>query len=84
MGWGSAGAIFDPIAYAVINTDASPETKQAILKATIETLRYNDWDTWEESLSAFANVPDVVAAFGALGLNLLDDDEDEDTTEVAR
>lgn len=63
MGWASAGAIFDPIAQALIDHNASVELKRLILTKLIGVLRDGDWDTEDESLQAFRHDPVIVSAF---------------------
>jgi hypothetical protein len=63
MGWASAGAIFDPIAQALIEHGASVELKRKVLVKLIGVLRDGDWDTEDESLGAFRHDPAIVSAF---------------------
>lgn len=63
MGWASAGAIFEPIAQALIDHKASVELKRKVLVKLIDVLRDGDWDTEDESLSQFRHDPAIVSAF---------------------
>jgi hypothetical protein len=87
MGWASAGAIFNPIAQALINLGAPDEMKREILGKLIGVLQGEDWDTEEESLDRFADDPVIVQAFadhGVPGCNVCGgyecDCEEEETT----
>ncbi len=69
MGWGSAGyRIFDPVAQALIEADASEEIKRRVLGDLIEELRQEDWDTEHDSLQEFADDPVIVAIFAEKGV----------------
>ncbi|TDB83416.1 hypothetical protein E1264_28470 [Actinomadura sp. KC216] len=69
MGWGSAGyRIFDPVAQALIDADASEETKRRVLGDLIEELRQEDWDTEHDSLQRFEDDPTIVAIFAEHGV----------------
>lgn len=64
MGWGSAGAkIFDPVARALIEANASDEVKERVLGELIGTLQQEDWDTEYDSLQSFLDDPAIVRAF---------------------
>lgn len=63
MGWASAGAIFDPIAQALIDHKASVELKRIVLVKLIGVLLEGDWDTEGESLDEFSHDPVIVSAF---------------------
>lgn len=63
MGWASAGGIFDPIATALIEHNASVELKRIVLVKLIDVLRDGDWDTEDESLDQFRHDPAIVSAF---------------------
>lgn len=63
MGWASAGAIFDPIATALVDLDASAEVKRRVLGTLIRTLCDGDWDTTDESLDQFRDDPVIVSLF---------------------
>lgn len=64
MGWGSAGyKIFDPIASALIEANASDELKERTLTPLIPTLQREDWDTELDSLQRFLDDPAIVRAF---------------------
>lgn len=63
MGWASAGEIFDPVAQALIDCNASDELKTKVLGTLIGQLQDGDWDTEDESLDAFQNDPAIVTAF---------------------
>jgi hypothetical protein len=63
MGWGSAREIFDPVAQALVEANASSDVKRKVLGDLIKRLMANDWDTADESLEEFENDPDIMAAF---------------------
>jgi hypothetical protein len=70
MGWASAGAIFDPVAQAMIDLNAPREMKLRVLGALIGALQDGDWDTEDESLEQFAGDPAIVEAFRQHGIIL--------------
>ena len=63
MGWASAGAIFDPVAKAMVELKAPDEMKTRVLGDLIGALQDGDWDTEEESLDLFKDDPPIVEAF---------------------
>lgn len=63
MGWASAGAIFDPVAQALIDLDADEHTKRKVLGPLIDALQDGDWDTEHESLEQFRHDPVIVSLF---------------------
>lgn len=63
MGWASAGAIFDPVAKAMVELNAPDEMKTRILGDLIGALQDGDWDTEHESLDEFRDDPAIVEAF---------------------
>lgn len=75
MGWASAGAIFDPIAQALIDHGASDELKLLICDKLIGVLQEGDWDTEGESLWQFEDDPVIVQAFRNHGVYVHCDDE---------
>lgn len=68
MGWASAGAIFDPVAKAMVELGAPDEMKTRVLSTLIGTLQDGDWDTEEESLGQFQHDPAIVEAFRQHGV----------------
>lgn len=51
MGWCSGTDVFVPVAQAIIDSDASEETKVKLLVTLIQTLWNEDWDCeWDTSL----------------------------------
>jgi hypothetical protein len=70
MGWASAGAIFGPIAKALIDHGASNELKLLVCDKLIGVLQEGDWDTEGESLDEFAGDPVIVEAFRRHGITL--------------
>jgi hypothetical protein len=68
MGWSSAGAIFDPVAQAMIDLNAPAEMKLRVLGALIGALQDGDWDTEDESLNQFLDDPAIVEAFRQHGI----------------
>jgi hypothetical protein len=77
MGWASANSIFDPVAQAMIELNASDEMKIRVLAALIGPLRDGDWDTADVSLDAFRDDPAVVEAFRQNDLTLICGDEND-------
>jgi hypothetical protein len=75
MGWASAGAIFDPVARALIDLKATDDMKRGVLGPLIDALTDGDWDTCDESADQFADDPVVVALFAARGWGPGADDE---------
>jgi len=75
MGWASAGAIFDPVAQALIDAGASDDLKTTVLAKLIGQLQEGDWDTEDESLDKFKDDPAIVAAFRQNGVVVLCDRE---------
>lgn len=63
MGWASAGAIFDPVARALLYLGASEEIKRKVLGPLIDALQEGDWDTEHESLERFQRDPVIVSLF---------------------
>jgi hypothetical protein len=63
MGWASAGAIFDPVARAMVELNAPDEMKTRVLGDLIGALQDGDWDTEDESLCEFQDDPAIVEAF---------------------
>lgn len=63
MGWASASEIFNPVAQALIDLNASPAVKRRVLGTLLSKLRAEDWDTSDESLQAFRHDPTIVQIF---------------------
>jgi hypothetical protein len=63
MGWASAGAIFDPVARAMVELGAPDEMKIRVLGDLIGALQDGDWDTECVSLDEFQGDPAIVEAF---------------------
>jgi hypothetical protein len=63
MGWGSGSEVFNNMANALIEADATDEVVTKTLAKVIPNLRGDDWDTYDESLEYFADYPAVVEAF---------------------
>ena len=57
MGWASGGIVFDVVATALIQHDASDELTTAVLRPLIRALRDGDWDTIDESEETFRDDP---------------------------
>lgn len=69
MGWGSAGyRIFDPVAQALIEADASDDLIRKTLGALIDELQQADWDTELDSLDGFRDEPIIVEIFREKGV----------------
>lgn len=77
MGWASGGAIFDRVAHALIEANASDEVKRNCLGPLIDALQEGDWDTEYESAEEFANDPAIVALFAERGIVDIDDEDDD-------
>jgi hypothetical protein len=67
MGWASAGTIFDPVAQALIDLDATDDMKRGVLGPLIDQLTGEDWDTCDESANKFRDDPVIVALFAERG-----------------
>lgn len=65
MGWGSAYSIFNTIADALIEAEASDAIKERALTKVIARLQDDDWDTELDSLQSYLDDPAIVAAFAA-------------------
>lgn len=76
MGWASAGEIFDPVAQALCELNASEQVKRGVLRPLIRHLQDGDWDTEHESLAAFAHDPVIVDVFREQGVVLTEEDDD--------
>lgn len=74
MGWASAGAIFDLVADALIEAQASDDTKQKCLGPLIDALQDNDWDTEHISLGRYSGDPVIVGVFAEHGVKFDEDD----------
>lgn len=70
MGWASAGAIFDPVAQALVDLEATDEMKIRVLGDLIGALQDGDWDTEDESLHEFSDDPAIVQAFRQHGITI--------------
>jgi len=68
MGWASAGAIFDPVAKAMVELGAPDEMKIRVLGDLIGALQDGDWDTEDESLGEFQDDAAIVEAFRRHGV----------------
>ncbi|HET9893741.1 MAG TPA: hypothetical protein VFQ44_02295 [Streptosporangiaceae bacterium] len=75
MGWASAGNIFDPVAQALIDAEASDELKTKTLSVLIRQLTDEDWDTEYDSLDTFQDDPAIVEAFRQNGTIIRCDNE---------
>ncbi|UJV42053.1 hypothetical protein [Streptomyces sp. AMCC400023] len=65
MGWGSAYSLFNTIADALIEAEASEEVKEKALTKVIRALQEDDWDTELDSLQSYLGDPAIVRAFAA-------------------
>jgi hypothetical protein len=68
MGWGSAYSLFNTVADALIEANASDETKERALTKVIARLQEDDWDTELDSLQSYLDDPAIVRAFAANGI----------------
>lgn len=68
MGWGSAYSLFNTVADALIEANASDEIKEHALTTVIQRLQEDDWDTELDSLQGYLNDPAIVRAFAANGI----------------
>lgn len=87
MGWGSAGyRIFDPVAHALIEAEASDGLTRKTLGSLIDQLRELDWDTEHDSLDQFRDDTIIVAVFAERGIttDCRDGGGDEQSTECSR
>ena len=65
MGWGSAYSIFNTVADALIEAEASDEVKERALTKVIARLQEDDWDTELDSLQSYRDDDAIVRAFAA-------------------
>lgn len=65
MGWGSAYSLFNTMADALIEADASDEIKERALTKVIRSFQEEDWDTELDSLQSYRGDPAIVRAFAA-------------------
>lgn len=65
MGWGSAYSLFNTIADALIEAEASDEVKEKALTKVIRSFQEEDWDTELDSLQSYCGDPAIVRAFAA-------------------
>jgi len=86
MGWASAGAIFDPVAKAMVELGAPDEMKIRVLGDLIGALQDGDWDTEGESLGKFQDDAAIVEAFRRHGVirHCSDENGDGDWCELER
>lgn len=68
MGWGSAYSLFNTVADALIEANASDEIKERALGKVIARLQEDDWDTELDSLQSYLDDPAIVAAFANNGI----------------
>ena len=78
MGWASGGEIFDCVAKALIDAEASDDIKRNALGRLIGSLQDGDWDTEDESLERFKDDQVIVELFRERGITLDGDDGDDD------
>lgn len=76
MGWCSGTEVFDPVAQAIIDSDASEPSKIGMLMELILALEERDWDCQGEA-DLYHN-PLVNAAMMGLHPDWIDDQDDED------
>ncbi|MBZ6290356.1 hypothetical protein KVH30_02060 [Streptomyces olivaceus] len=65
MGWGSAYSLFNTVADALIEANATDEIKEKTLTTVIARLQAEDWDTELDSLQPYLDDPAIVRAFAA-------------------
>lgn len=68
MGWGSTYSLFNTVADALIEANASDDTKERALTKVIARLQEDDWDTELDSLQSYLDDPAIVRAFAANGI----------------
>ncbi|MDX2697581.1 hypothetical protein [Streptomyces ipomoeae] len=68
MGWGSAYSLFNTVADALIEAEASDEIKERALSKVISRLQEDDWDTELDSLQSYLDDPAIVRAFANNGI----------------
>lgn len=71
MGWNAGAYIFNPVADALIETNASYNIRYVVCKALIDALQECDWDTEDESLNEYAADSAIVNAFKDCGIDLI-------------
>ncbi len=67
MGWASAGGIFVEATNLAIEAGVEGEKLTAFCVGMIQDLSYNDWDTQDEGVEPFLDMPEVVEAFRKCG-----------------
>lgn len=67
MGWASAGAHFDTVADALLESNAPDHVIYTVCKRLIWSLQSMDWDTEGESLGMYDH-PMIVQAFRECGI----------------
>lgn len=74
MGWAGGGDVVEPVLVLMLgmveNDDIHPMDAESILHALIRSCQGRDWDTEEETLGEYQDVPWVVSAFWAAGVYL--------------
>lgn len=73
MGWGSAYSLFNTVADALIEAEASDEIKEKTLTTVIARLQAEDWDTELDSLQSYLDDPAIVRAFAANDITWADE-----------
>jgi len=68
MGWGSAYSLFNTMADALIEANASDEIKERVLTKVIARLQEDDWDTELDSLQSYLDDLAIVRAFANNGI----------------
>jgi len=68
MGWGSAYSLFNTVADALREADASDDIKERALTKVISRLQEDDWDTELDSLQSYLDDPGIVRAFANNGI----------------
>lgn len=73
MGWGSAYSLFNTVADALIEAEATDEIKEKTLTTVIARLQAEDWDTELDSLQSYLDDPAIVRAFAANDITWADE-----------
>lgn len=68
MGWGSAYSLFNTVANALIEAEASDDIKERALTKIIARLQEEDWDTELDSLQSYLDDPAIVRACANNGI----------------
>ena len=75
MGWAAGGEIFDHVAHRMLEIKAPEDVVIETLAALADALTDRDWDTLDESVTAFLDQPVVVAGLRKGAPHWFEDDD---------